>query len=238
MRKTATTLILVTLAAAPAPVLAEETPAGLTGEAELGLIVTGGNTETENLNAKAKVGHDGATWRHALKGEAVLASDKGGSTAERYFVSGKSDRKVGARGYLFVTASWEKDRFSGYEYRVTEALGYGHRLVETDAVTLDLEAGPGARHSRLTGDGTDDEALGRLAGNLAWKVSDTSNFTEDLTVEAGEQSTITRSVTALKTQVAGQLATKVSVTVKNTSDTPPGVDDTDYETAVTLVYGF
>jgi len=237
MRHTAITVVLALLAAAPA--FGAETPKGFSGEAELGFVATDGNTQTQNLNAKGKVGHEATHWRTEGQAEAVLASDTGGATAERYLASAKTDRKLGERAYLFVTAAWEKDRFSGFDWRVTEALGYGYRLVATDRTTLDLEAGPGARQSRVeaTGD-TETETLGRIHLDLEWKPGDTSTFSEDATAEIGDQSTITRSVTALKAQVAGQLATKVSFTVKNTSSVPAGVEKTDYETAVTLVYGF
>lgn len=236
MRHGAFAIALVLAAAAPA--WAEDAPKGWSGEAELGLVATDGNTQTQNLNAKAKVAREGATWRDTLAAETVLASNDDGTTAERYFATGKADRKLGARSYVFVTANWEKDRFSGYDYRVTEAVGYGHRVVATDAVTLNLEAGPGARHSHLASGETEDEFLGRLAANLAWKVSGTATFTEELTSDLGEEATVTRSVTALKAQVVGQLATKLSVTFKHTSDTPPGVKEADVETALTLVYGF
>jgi len=237
MRYAAMGLVVAVLAAAPA--WGEDAPQGFSGEAELGLVATGGNTETQNLNAKAKVGHEAEHWRSEGQAEAVLASDQDGATAERYLVTAKTDRKFGPRSYAFVTANWEKDLFSGYDYRVTEALGYGYRVVATDSVTLDLEAGPGARQSRVErADSTQSEAMARVALNLAWKASPTTTLSEDATSEIGEDSTVTRSVTGLKTQVAGELATKVTFTVKNTTDVPPGVEETDYETAVTLVYGF
>jgi len=237
MRYTAMALALVAVTTAPA--WGEEPPKGFSGEAELGYVATGGNTETQNLNAKTQVGHEAERWRSEGQAEVVLASDTDGATAERYFVSAKTDRKYGARAYVFVTAKWEKDLFSGYEYRVTEALGYGYRVVATDTVTVDLEAGPGARQSRVERSGTTDtETLGRVALNAAWKATATATLSEEATSEIGQDATVTRSVTALKTQVTGKLATKVRFTVKNTSDTPPGVEATDYETAVTLVYGF
>lgn len=236
MRHTAIPVVLALLAAAPA--FGEETK-GFSGEAELGFVATDGNTQTQNLNAKAKVEHEATRWRSEAHAEAVLASDAGGTTAERYYTSAKGDRKLGERAYLFLTGSWEKDRFSGFDWRVTEALGYGHRLVATDRTTLDLEAGPGARQSREEATGkTDSEAMGRIHLGLEWKAGATSTFSEEATSEIGEDTTVTRSVTALKAQVAGQLAMKVSFTVQNTSSVPAGVEHTDSETAVTLVYGF
>jgi putative salt-induced outer membrane protein len=209
------------------------------GEAELGLVVTGGNTETRNLTAKTTVTREGARWRHTGHGEALNTSDGTSTTAERYLLSGKSDLKLGKFNYLFVNVVWEKDRFSGFNDRTSETLGYGRRLVHSPSVTLDAEVGGGARQSRETATGDHlDEGLARLAAKLAWKVSKTTDFGEEASVDIGEESTITRSVTSLKTQVAGRLATKITFTVRNTTDTPAGVKGTDYETAVALVYGF
>lgn len=235
-------LCVLLAAAVPAAALAAEAPAepaGWTGEAELGAVFTGGNTETETVNAKAAAAHEGKRWRHAAKGEAVFASENQSTTGERYLAGVKSDLKLGPANYLFGTVNWETDRFSGYDYRVSEAIGYGRRLAAGPPLTLDVEAGPGARQSRQKDvGGVKTEYLLRLAGKLAWAVSGTSTLAEDLSTEIGEDATITRSVTSLKTQVAGQLATKIALTVKNTSDVPPGVKETDYETSVTLVYGF
>ncbi|HGX93410.1 MAG TPA: DUF481 domain-containing protein, partial [Candidatus Tenderia sp.] len=71
-----------------------------------------------------------------------------------------------------------------------------------------------------------------------WDVSKTSHFTQELVSDIGEDSTVTKSVTALKTQINGSLAMKLSYTLKNTSKVPTGKEKTDTETAVTLVYGF
>jgi putative salt-induced outer membrane protein len=76
----------------------------------------------------------------------------------------------------------------------------------------------------------------RGAAKLMWKVSDTSKFTEDFSTEVGENETVTKSVTALSAKVNGSLSTKVSYTIKNTSDVPPGFKKTDSEMAVTLVF--
>ena len=78
--------------------------------------------------------------------------------------------------------------------------------------------------------------MARGAAKLMWKVSKTSKFTEELTTEVGEDETVIKSVTALSAKVNGSLSTKLSYTVKNTSDVPPGIHKTDSEMAVTLVF--
>ena len=105
-------------------------------------------------------------------------------------------------------------------------------------MTLDLEAGPGARRYKITNGKSDTEFLVRGAAKYAWKITTTSKFTEDLTVESSSDTTITKSVTGLSSKINGDLAMKVTYTVKHTSDVPPGIEKTDTETAVTLVYSF
>jgi putative salt-induced outer membrane protein YdiY len=77
-----------------------------------------------------------------------------------------------------------------------------------------------------------------LAGVFDWKLSDTSDFRQMLNSYIGEDSTISKSVSSLKVQIVGNLATKFSFTIKHTSDPPENTDDVDTETAVTLVFGF
>ncbi len=208
------------------------------GNVELGIVTTSGNTETETINAKAKVETEREKWRHAAFVDTLNSSTQGTSTAERFVINGQSNYKFGEHNYFFAMVNYEDDRFSGYDYRVSEALGYGRRVIGDAALTLDLEIGPGARQSKLNAGGSDNEYTVRGAAKLAWKISDTSALTSDLSSDVGEDTTITKSVTALTAQVNGSLATKITYTIKNTSDVPVGIKKTDTETAVTLVYSF
>jgi len=209
------------------------------GDAELGVLKTNGNTRNQNITFKGKIVNDRDKWRHTVTGEALNSSEQGNTTAERYFLSGKSDYKLSDKSYIFGLLTYENDRFSGYDYRATETLGYGRNVIKRDILTLDLEAGLGARQSKLGATGENqNEGLIHLAGSLGWKISDTSTFSEDLSSDIGEKSTVTKSVTALKTQIVGNLASKVSFTAKYTSKVPADVTKLDTETAVTLVYSF
>lgn len=209
------------------------------GDAELGVLNTTGNTKTRNITAKGKIVNDRDRWRHTFKAEVLNSSQDGGTTAERYFVSGKSDLKLTEKSYTFGLLTYENDRFSGYDYRATETLGYGRNVIKRDTLALDLEVGLGARQSKISSTRENqNELLARLAGSLAWKISDSSTFSEDLSSDIGEKSTVTKSVTALKTQIIGNLASKLSYTAQYATKVPAGVTNLDTETAVTLVYSF
>lgn len=206
--------------------------------AELGYVSTSGNTETDTLNAKASATTEREKWRHKVEITALNTSDAGGATAEKYTAMGQSDYLLKAPNYLFANISHEKDRFSSFEYQTSENIGYGRRVIDESNMKLDLEIGPGARQSKIEGASSDNETTVRAALKFEWDISKTSKFNEVLTIDSGEDITITKSVTSLASQIEGNLSMKITYTYKETSEVEVGFDDTDTETAVTLVYTF
>ena len=217
---------------------------GLSGSVELGFINTSGSTETQSTNFKASVENDTKLWHQTGSFEALGTSANEAVTAEKYLLKGQNDYKVIESGYLFANASYDKNRFSGYTFQLSEALGYGHNLLKQETKKLDLEAGLGLRQSQLDGvdaDGKDNDTENEVIfqGALKFKMdfSKTSSFSEELTTEIGETLSVTRSVTALSAQVAGNLSAKFAYTVKY-SAVKDADSTTDTEAAVTLVYSF
>jgi putative salt-induced outer membrane protein len=231
-------LLCTALTAMAGSACAMDALGGWKGEGELGFLRTSGNTDTQSLTAKLGLGKDVGQWRHAGKIEATNTDDHGTTTAERYFAAGKSDYKFSDRAYAYGTIDYEADRFSGYESRINESLGLGYRLINQQNLVIDVEAGPGARQSKLKNGDSESEATLRLGGNLAWKISDTAALTEELSSTIGEENTTTRSLTALTAKISDAFAMKLSYLYKNNSDAPEGFKKTDTETGATLVYSF
>ncbi len=211
---------------------------GYSGEAELGFVSTGGNTETSTLNLKAKLAREMGGWKHAAKAEVLSAKNDGVTSAERYAAALQTRRELGDRAYVYGLVDGVRDRFSGIPYLLSESVGLGYALLRGGKLTMDGEAGLGARQSKPRGEDVGTDMVLRLNLAAGYALSDTAQLTEDLSVEAGESNTITKSITALSAQVMGNLSMKVSFTVQNISEVPPGSKNTDYETAVTLVYRF
>ncbi len=210
---------------------------------EAGVVRTTGNTETQNTSLKGDIVYEEGQWKYAGHGEAFGASqedDAGVNTisAERYLLSGKVDYKMSDLDYLFGLVQLQKDRFSGFEYEHVVSFGYGRKLLKRPDMELDVEIGPGVRFFKVDGGEADEEGLLRLAGRYWWAITDHSKFTQDLTIEIGEDLTTTTSVTGLQASVSDALAMKLTFTMKNKDKVPAGVEDTDTETALTLVYTF
>lgn len=222
--------------------MAEEGALVWSGDAELGYVSTNGNTKTQTINAKMDATRDNTHWRHNAKLNALNTSEEETTSAEKYTGDWKTDFKLDTANFLFVSLNYEDDRFSGFDYQSTLAAGYGRHLIETDKTSLEVEAGPGYRYSKLKvevdGEDAEDEAILKLAGKYRYKFTKTSQFMQDLVFDVGSDSTVTKSVTAVKAQIVGELAMKASYTVKHTSEVPLDTDKTDSETALTLVYSF
>ena len=214
-----------------------------TSSVELGVINTTGNTETKNTAGKADVTYEVDKWRHNGHAEAYGSSseDAAGNSivsAERYELSGKSDYKFNEHDYAFASVKLQKDLFSGFEYEHVVSLGYGRKVIKQADMELDLEIGPGVRFFKVDNGVSDEEALIRLAGKYWWAITDNSKFTQDLIFEIGEDLTTSKSITGLQANINSSLAMKLTFTVKNKSEVPVGTEETDTETAVTLVYSF
>lgn len=218
---------------------AQQRTATLKSEVELGLVATRGNTDTKNINAKATVISEMDSWKHTGKLEVLNSSDNNTTTTESYFASAKTAHKIDELNYEFGLLTYEADRFSGYDYRESVSIGYGHTLIKTSVQSLDIEAGVGIRKSRITDTAErQQENFLRGAGIFEWHVSDNATFSEDFTIEAGENNTISKSITSLKSKVAGNLATKITYTIQKTTNVPSDAKETDIELVVNLVYSF
>jgi putative salt-induced outer membrane protein len=225
----------------PAPLLAKEAnPAddGWGGSAELGLITTRGNTETSSSNARLTINYQTAPWTHQLNIELLRAEDSGVKTADRSEARYRAKYQFSARGYYFGSLRYEDDPFAGYDQRTTEVIGYGRNLSEGKIFNMDLELGVGGRQTEFTDNRDVDETIYRIATNLKWQISETSSLIEELSVESGDENTVTESTTELKVKINSSLAMKATLKIKDNSDVPVGTKNTDTTTSVTLVYDF
>lgn len=209
------------------------------GQVSAGLVAISGNSDITTINGKVDVTHDKDKWRHNLNATALNSTSEDVRSAEKYFIALKGDYKFAEQYYAYARVSYEDDKFSGFENQSTLTVGIGRRFLDDiAAMTLDLEAGAGVKSFKPEMMQAETERLIRLSGKYKWEFSNISYLSEDLSVEIGEEFTVTKSVTGLTAKLMDNFALNVSYTVKNTSDVPLGRKETDTETSVNLVYTF
>ena len=224
---------------------------GWDASAEVGLLYTSGNTETESYKGKLNLARDIKNWRHkgvfdyyrATQQDQDTGEDE--LTADKLFASAQSNYKFSedSRSSMFVFGSYEEDEFSGYEYQGTVAVGYGARYQYSEDVYADYEIGPGYSVRKPIVDDVAQESEGsailRLAGNLSWQISENSKFATLVATEIGDENTKTRAEASVTANINSSLAMKFSIGASHNSyleDTTK--EKLDTETAVTLVYSF
>lgn len=216
------------------------------GEAELGVLVSSGNTEETNVKSRLALKHEVEKWRNTGEFRSGYSEAEEVTTSEKYRLELESDYKFTDRQYWFVRAFYEDDRFSGFEYQSSLTTGYGNRVwAAGDRSFLDLSAGAGYRFDKLetpdqNGDRDQGEAIARLAGHYDQALSESALFRQVLSVEQGldDGATMTESETSVQANIVGSLSMKAAYRVQHLSDPPAGAKETDRELSVTLLYGF
>jgi len=211
---------------------------GFSGRATFGYLATSGNTDNKTMSGSFDLGWHYAPWHHSLKGAAVRASSDGIDTAEAYSLDWQTDYDFNDTTYAFGLIAWNEDKFSGYDQQVRETVGYGKRLINTDAHKLNGEIGGGARQADLRDGTSQDESIIRLSADYLWNISETSEFTQTLAIESGSSNTFTETVTKMNARIRGNFSVVLSYTIRNNSDVPVGIEKTDTFTAVALEYTF
>jgi putative salt-induced outer membrane protein YdiY len=216
------------------------------GEAELGVLTSSGNTDETNINSGLILTHEGVTWRNKGDFSTAYSKTDDETTAEEYRAALETNYKFDEKQYWFLRGSYEKDRFTGYEFESTVTTGYGSRLWNSGKRSfLDLSIGAGYRYNKLEerssdGEDTEKETIGRLAGQFNFALSDNALFRQKLSSEIGldENNVISQSETAVQANIVGNLSLKAAYRVKHVSDAPAGTEKTDTETSISLLYGF
>lgn len=214
----------------------EESP--WSGAASLGYLSTSGNTETTSYNTKLRVGYTSNGWRHSLSAAANGADESEQTTAEAYQAGWKSEYSFTEHDFIFGTVDWRKDRFSGVDQQLTEAIGYGRRLIDTPSHLLSAGLGVGHRSADLADGTSESSVIGRGSIDYNWIMTETSGFDQNIIVESGPDNTYIESVSALRARLLGDFAVVLSYTIKHNTDVPVGSENTDRLTAISIEYKF
>lgn len=212
---------------------------GWKGHGQVGASSTSGNTRSTGLSVGLDFSREGLKWTHAFNATFDYERDNGVETKGRYFGSYQANYKFNDRLYLLGLASWESDRFSGFDSRASEALGFGYSLIRTPAVTLSLEGGPALRQTDFVTAGAKNNFAGRAAMNYAWAVMPNLKFTENMSYYNEDRDNTFTANTAFTLGLIGSLSVQASYLAQYESTPATALLRRYNSTArTTLVYSF
>jgi len=230
------------------------------GDSELGYVKSTGNTISDTLTFKQSVVYDSAPWKNILKLEASNVSSEQKDkvtgdleftrTGERYYLTEQLERLITDLTYGFARATYEKQRFSGFDNKATGVVGVGHYFVKNDSVELKLELGLGEGSDKYTechvtpcdpdtpyGD-RKSSVLGYFSELVTWKINEKAEFGQDVSVEETTSNRVTRFHVYVKSELIHNFSMKIGYMGKYTDTVPADKKRVDEETSATLMYSF
>lgn len=228
-------LATLSLAAIASPAMAAEP--GWSGEGQLGVSLTTGNTEDTALLAALKLSYVADRFSHTFKALADYRDSFNVTTNEEYALGYQLDYDFTSELYGFGSLDWEKNEFAGLTNRWTESAGLGFHAVATPTTTLDLEGGIAFRQTDyVVGPGNGETAL-KLRGYFSHAFNDNVAFSQEVIGIIGESNTVD-SISAITAKVTDALALRASYEVNYDSEPLTGLKETDTATRFGVVYGF
>ncbi|MDX1391459.1 MAG: DUF481 domain-containing protein [Rheinheimera sp.] len=223
----------------------------VTGDVELGFLLTSGNTDSFAIRANSELVHDLEYFRNRyqlqslLQKNNVLDAQSGDkqqvTTANRYSFSGQSNYKlVTGRESVFGRGAYAHDKFGAFEEQASLVAGYGNRIYEKVSNYLDLETGPGFASQTSAAGNTKSGLIWYLAANLDYNLLDNSSFRQTLesSMSLGGANSTILSRSSLTATIVDKLSMRLNFVVKYNSKPEANLRKTDTETSASLVYTF
>ncbi len=145
--------------------------AEFTHETELGVVVTGGNTEVEVYNAKTTNKYAWGKNNFRLGGHYMYGTSFGVENSRNWDVNTKYGRTFTKNLGAFTGVVVEADEFAGIELRTNGDLGASYTIIKKEMTTLLSEVGYRYRQEKSTDGNTLRQSQGRLYLEGAHKTS-------------------------------------------------------------------
>lgn len=174
-----TLLILFTcplaIAQAPAP-----TPL-YTGSFGGGVALTGGNTDTKNVNLVFSLVRDPKT-KNVFKADALYlrGSQNDVLSLDRALVKLRDEYSLTNRVFLFAELGYLRDQFKDIRYLVAPIGGIGYKLITNDETQLTVSGGLGGYFEKNTGLPVKKSGSVNAGQNFSHKLSSTATFTQSI----------------------------------------------------------
>ena len=200
---------------------------------EFSYVTASGNTDTEILSGKLDAKKEEEIHRYYLKGTVLHAEERGEETANKSLLDGRWERVLREKLFGFVTASYLKDKFSGYDYRMAGGPGLGYDLVRTEEHKLKCLISTIYSYDRYyEGDKDRDSYVsGKATIYYEWEILKNLRFKENADYLVSFEDTdkyFINSETALEAKVNGSVSLGVSYALAYQHRPPsPDIEHTD-----------
>lgn len=108
---------------------------------DIGFVSASGNTRLTTLNVGDKLVRTDDRWTLSELGAYVYGETKGVATANQLRFAGRADYALHPRIAVFAGASFERNKFAGFDSRADEVAGLSWKALTEPTDSLSLDAG-------------------------------------------------------------------------------------------------
>lgn len=236
--------------------------------AELGFLYKTGNTKSGDIKAGVEFEHKFQRWHSVLRTNLLYkkteneVTDANGNTTDEFETS---DQKWGlatqtnyligdkapessekADNYIYGSLWYEDDRFSSFDNQSSISLGWGKSWHKSEKSKFYGDIGPGFKRDVLKATDTEesqtnDTFIMQAQGIYEYQINEHVEFKQFLSakyaLESGQNSTY-KSISSISTKLIDTLQLKFSFIVDHNTEVDKDKENTDTQTAITLVYSF
>lgn len=225
-------------AAAPEPKPRRGLIAGWAGRGEAGGFSTGGNSDSTGISGAVALSRTVGKFSLGFNGNADYQRSNGVTSTEQFLAELQPRYQLGEHVFLYGLARWDRDRLSGLSSRWAASGGLGYRFINTDELKLSVRGGPAWQRSNFTGQPNSSQLTSLGALDFSWQFAPRLRLTETASTLIGANNSNVIATTGLEAKLGSKLSARISYLVDYDTDPPPGANDTDTISRITIVYDF
>ncbi|MFQ3288274.1 MAG: putative salt-induced outer membrane protein [Alteromonadaceae bacterium] len=229
--------------------------------AELGFLYKSGNTKSVDIKAGLNLRHQKNQWTNEvafnflgkkLETESVNndgATDKNFVTTDnKWNITTQTNYTLNPEGknYLYGNLAYEEDQFSSFEKQSSISSGWGRNWYKTKKASLFADVGPGYKYDIIRESETimRESKGGFIIQAQALYLRKINEFVEFRQLVIAkyavdtEENSVYKAETSITTKLIESLQLKFTITIDHNTEVEEGFDNTDTQTAMTLVYSF
>jgi putative salt-induced outer membrane protein len=226
---------------AQAPAAAAPPPPRWERKAELSLVATGGNTDTQTIGAGASIVFRPEGWTTDARAAFVRSEANDLETAKSFVADFRQARSLSARAEAFGRYGYRSDRFAGIEHRNTIDGGIGYKLLTGPIHLLRVDGGLGySREDRVVGEEL-SFALANFGAAYKWQLAKSADLTDGAIVTLPlnhEDAWRFANAFALTAAMTRVLSLKLSYDSQFNNSPVPGFEKTDRLMSAAIVAHF
>ncbi len=195
---------------------------------EAGAIIEHGNTESKSYYGSIKK-------EYIINDKAKNIFNSRAENKEENYVRSKEEYRINNQtrylftkfNYAFLEMEYVSDRYGGYNYRSSETIGLGRKLIKKDNIDLIFQSSAGLRQSETSDDVKQDGWVIRFASNLDLKLKDDLFFEQNIDLSIDDNNIITKSNTNLKLIILKSFYFKLDFSLEHKKNVPSDIKNTD-----------